>query len=102
MASLRESGVRTLKPRLGNLGNVLDQEEGQCRLLQLESPVLLTSEFQAMRAYMGESAAVAGCTFNPEGGANALRDALQSIRRQAEDAGRRGARQTHRSDRTSG
>ena len=66
--SLRESRVMTLKTRLGNLGNVLDQEESQCRLLQLESPVLLTSEFQAMRAYMGESAAVVDCTFNPEGG----------------------------------
>ena len=66
--SLRESRVMTLKTRLGNLGNVLDQEEGQCRLLQLESPVLLTSEFQAMRAYMGESAAVVDCTLSiPEG-----------------------------------
>src|SRR5882724_11996899 len=89
--SLRESRVMTLKTRLGNLGNVLAQEEGQCRLLQLESPVLLTSEFQAMRIYMGESAAVVDCTFNPRSGDNALRDAVQSIRRQAEDAVRGGA-----------
>jgi len=89
--SLRESRVMTLKTRLGNLGNVLDQEESQCRLLQLESPVLLTSEFEAMRIYMGESAAVVDCTFNPEGGDHALRDAVQSIRRQAEDAVRGGA-----------
>ena len=100
--SLRESRVMTLKTRLGNLGNVLDQEEGQCRLLQLESPVLLTSEFQAMRAYMGESAAVVDCTFNPEGGDNALRDAVQSIRRQAEDAVRGGAVHIILSDETSG
>src|SRR6266404_2980265 len=89
--SLRESRVMTLKTRLGNLGNVLDQEESQCRLLQLESPVLLTSEFEAMRIYMGESAAVVDCTFNPRSGDNALRDAVQSIRRQAEDAVRGGA-----------
>ena len=100
--SLRESRVMTLKTRLGNLGNVLDQEEGQCRLLQLESPVLLTSEFQAMRAYMGESAAVVDCTFNPEGGDNALRDAVQPIRRQAEDAVRGGAVHIILSDETSG
>ena len=100
--SLRESRVMTLKTRLGNLGNVLDQEEGQCRLLQLESPVLLTSEFQAMRAYMGESAAVVDCTFNPDGGDNALRDAVQSIRRQAEDAVRGGAVHIILSDETSG
>jgi glutamate synthase (NADPH/NADH) large chain len=89
--SLRESRVMTLKTRLGNLGNVLDQEESQCRLLQLESPVLLTSEFEAMRIYMGESAAVVDCTFDPQGGDQALRDAVQSIRRQAEDAVRGGA-----------
>ncbi|HEY2112981.1 MAG TPA: glutamate synthase central domain-containing protein, partial [Dongiaceae bacterium] len=100
--SLRESRVMTLKTRLGNLGNVLDQEEGQCRLLQLESPVLLTSEFQAMRAYMGESAAVVDCTFNPDGGDNALRDAVQSIRRQAEDAVRGGAVHIILSDEASG
>jgi glutamate synthase (NADPH/NADH) large chain len=89
--SLRESRVMTLKTRLGNLGNVLDQEESQCRLLQLESPMLLTSEFEAMRIYMGESAAVVDCTFDPQGGDQALRDAVQSIRRQAEDAVRGGA-----------
>ncbi|MEA2783027.1 MAG: glutamate synthase large chain [Rhodospirillaceae bacterium] len=89
--SLRESRVMTLKTRLGNLGNVLDQEEGQCRLLQLESPLLLTSEFQAMCAYMGDSVAVVDCSFDPAGGENALRDAVQSVRRQAEDAVRGGA-----------
>ncbi len=34
--SLREKRVMSLKTRLGNLGNVLDQDESQCRLLQLE------------------------------------------------------------------
>src|SRR6516165_9168733 len=100
--SLRESRVMTLKTRLGNLGNVLDQEEGQCRLLQLESPVLLTSEFQAMRAYMGGSAAVVDCTFDPSAGDNALREAVQSIRRQAEDAVRGGAVHVILTDEASG
>ncbi len=61
--SLRETRVMTLKTRLGNLGNVLDEDETQCDLLQLESPVLSTAEFQAMRAYMGASACVVDCTF---------------------------------------
>jgi len=30
----------SLKTRLGNLGNILDEDESQTRLLQLESPVL--------------------------------------------------------------
>ncbi|TXH37484.1 MAG: glutamate synthase large subunit [Rhodospirillaceae bacterium] len=89
--SLREARVMSLKTRLGNLGNVLDEDESQCRLLQLDSPVLLTAEFQAMRAYMGESAAEIDCTFDPKGGDHALRDAIQAIRRQAEDAVRGGA-----------
>ncbi len=96
--SLREARVMSLKTRLGNLGNVLDEDESQCRLLQLESPVLLTAEFQAMRVYMGESAAEIDCTFDPKGGDLALRDALQSIRRQAEDAVRGGATHVTLSD----
>ncbi|MET1026778.1 MAG: glutamate synthase large subunit, partial [Dongiaceae bacterium] len=89
--SLREARVMSLKTRLGNLGNVLDEDESQCRLLQLESPVLLTAEFDAMRVYMGTSVAEIDCTFDPTDGELALRDALQSIRRQAEDAVRGGA-----------
>ena len=88
--SLREKRVMTLKTRLGNLGNILDQDESQCRLLQLDSPVLLTSEFLAMRAYVGDSAVEIDCTFDADGGDNALRDAIQGIRRQAEDAVRGG------------
>ncbi|MBI2256283.1 MAG: glutamate synthase large subunit [Proteobacteria bacterium] len=89
--SLREKRVMSLKTRLGNLGNVLDQDESQCRLLQLDSPVLTTAEFQAMCAYMGESVAEIDCTFDVTGNDNALREAIQLIRRQAEDAVRGGA-----------
>ena len=48
--SLRERRVMTLKTRLGNLGNILDEDESQCRVLQLESPVLSNAEFEAMQA----------------------------------------------------
>ena len=89
--SLREARVMTLKTRLGNLGNIMDQAEGQCRLLQLESPVLLTAEFEAMHHYMGETVVVVDCSFDPADGEHALRDAIQRIRRQAEDAVRGGA-----------
>jgi glutamate synthase (NADPH) large chain len=89
--SLRETRVMSLKTRLGNLGNILDEDASQCRLLQLESPVLTTAEFRAMRAYMGETAAQIDCTFAPRLGPNALRDALKRIRQEAEDAVRGGA-----------
>jgi len=88
--SLRESRVMSLKTRLGNLGNILDEEESQCELLQLESPVLSNAEFHAMRAYMGRTAAEIDCVFDPKAGDHALADALQRIQREAEDAVRGG------------
>ncbi|WP_029011991.1 glutamate synthase large subunit [Niveispirillum irakense] len=89
--SLRETRVMSLKTRLGNLGNILDEDASQCRLLQLESPVLTTAEFRAMRNYMGDTAAEIDCTFDLAGGENALRDGLRRIRQEAEDAVRGGA-----------
>ena len=54
--SLREYRVMSLKTRLGNLGNILDEDESQTRLLQLDSPVLSNARFEAMAEYMGDSA----------------------------------------------
>jgi glutamate synthase (NADPH/NADH) large chain len=88
--SLRERRVMTLKTRLGNLGNVLDEAPEQCELLQLDSPVLTNAEFDAMRAYMGASAVDIDCTFDPAGGDGAMRAALERIQREAEDAVRGG------------
>ena len=97
--SLRERRVMTLKTRLGNLGNILDEDESQCRLLQLDSPVLSNAEFDAMRVHMGTTAFDIDCTFEaPEsvgeitGEASdlALREALARIQRESEDAVRGG------------
>jgi len=87
--SLRENRVMSLKTRLGNLGNILDEDESQCDLLILESPVLSNAEFEAMREYMGKTCAEIDCTFAPDG-EGALKDALARIRREAEDAVRGG------------
>ncbi|UEM22139.1 glutamate synthase large subunit [Skermanella mucosa] len=89
--SLRERRVMSLRTRLGNLGNILEEDATQCSLLQLESPVLTTAEFRAMREYMGETSAEIDCTFDVAGGPNALRDALRRIRQESEDAVRGGA-----------
>jgi glutamate synthase (NADPH/NADH) large chain len=100
--SLRERRVMTLKTRLGNLGNVLAEDEAQCRMLLLDSPVLSNAEFAAMRTYMGETAATIDCTFEttsesggdsegePGPAEHALRDALERIRHEAEMAVRQG------------
>ena len=88
--SLRETRVMTLKTRLGNLGNVLDEDAGQCDLLQLESPVLSTAEFDAMAATMGEAACRVDCTFPVADGEAGLRAAIERIRHEAEDGVRAG------------
>ncbi|KJS43472.1 MAG: glutamate synthase [Rhodospirillaceae bacterium BRH_c57] len=92
---LRETRVMSLNTRLGNLGNILDEDASQCELLQLESPVLTTAEHRAMRATMKDTAAIVDCTFGIDGcgngGAeNALRDAITRIQQEAEDAVRGG------------
>ncbi|MGH7056695.1 MAG: glutamate synthase large subunit [Acetobacteraceae bacterium] len=88
--SLRESRVMTLRTRLGNLGNVLEEDATQCDLLQLESPVLSTAEFLAMRDYMGASACAVDCTFLAADGEAGLRAALERIRHEAEEGVRAG------------
>ena len=88
--SLRETRVMSLKTRLGNLGNILAEDESQCNLLQLNSPVLSNKEFDAMRVYMGDTARDIDCTFDPYGGPNALRTSISRIQREAEDAVRGG------------
>ena len=89
--SLRERRVMTLKTRLGNLGNILEEDESQTRVLQLDSPVLTTAEYRAMRAHMGITAKEIDCTFDPAAGDIGLRDALKRIRQEAEDGVRGGA-----------
>lgn len=100
--SLRETRVMTLKTRLGNLGNVLDEDSSQFDLLQLESPVLSTAEFEAMRAHMGETVCLVDCTFPVSEGEAGLRSALQRIRREAEEGVRSGCKHVILTDEAAG
>ncbi len=88
--SLRERRVMSIRTRLGNLGNILAEDPSQCRLLQLESPVLSNAEFAAMRAYMGATAVEIDATFPVAGGEQALRDALARMREEAAQSVRNG------------
>ena len=89
--SLREYRVMTLNTRLGNLGNILNQDEGQTRLIQLETPILSNAQFRGLYSHIGSNAAVIDCTFNMSDGENALREAMDRVRTEAEDAVRGGA-----------
>ncbi len=88
--SLRERNVMTIRTRLGNLGNILDESPEQSEMLSLQSPIVLNAEFEAMRKYMGDTAARIDCTFDPKGGLDAMRQAFERINKEAEDAVRSG------------
>ena len=88
--SLREARVMTLATRLGNLGNVLDEDASQTDILFLRSPVLTNREFSAIRTHMGESSVEIDATFPIDGGEEALRLSVEGLQREAEDAVRRG------------
>ena len=88
--SLRETRVMSLTTRLGNLGNVLDQDERQCDLLQLATPMLTSGEHAALREFLGANSCVIDCTFPAEAGEAGLRAAIERIRREAEEGVRAG------------
>ncbi|MDB5316804.1 MAG: glutamate synthase large subunit, partial [Rhodospirillales bacterium] len=88
--SLRETRVMTLKTRLGNLGNILDEDPNQCEMLMLDSPVLSNAEFEAMRSYMGETVCQVDATFATDEGEQGLRRAIDRIKREAEEGVRSG------------
>jgi glutamate synthase (NADPH/NADH) large chain len=89
--SLRERRVMSLRTRLGNLGNVLDEDENQCDLLQLESPVLTTAESGPCAATWARRGRDRLHLRRTTTRGSALRDALRRICREAEDAVRGGA-----------
>ncbi|MFN3953750.1 MAG: glutamate synthase large subunit [Pararhodobacter sp.] len=87
--SLRESRVMSLKTRFGNLKNVLDESSAQTEILVLESPFIANEEFRVMAEEFGDSVAMIDCTI--AAGEDALRQGLERIRAEAEDAVRSGA-----------
>src|SRR6516225_10017991 len=69
----------TIRTRLGNLGNILDESPEQSEMLSLQSPIVLNAEFEAMRKYMGDTAARIDCAFDPKGGLDAMRSGCLHI-----------------------
>jgi len=91
--SLREGRVMSLKTRFGNLKNVLDETSAQTEILVLDSPFLANAEFDVMVEKFGAHVAVIDCTFAVGAGHDDLRQGLERIRAEAEDAVRSGAGQ---------
>ena len=87
---LREWRVMSLKTRYGNLGNIFDEDPSQTTILEIDSPVLSTTELDAVVDYFGSGARTIDCSFRAEGDAS-LADALERIRQEAEEAIRGGS-----------
>ncbi|MEL6754183.1 MAG: glutamate synthase-related protein, partial [Pseudomonadota bacterium] len=90
---LREDRVMSLKTRFKNLGNVLATDETQQDVFVLESPVLTTGMYERLRNLLGKQVTEIDCTFDADaatGNGRVLKEALDRIRSEAEDAVRAG------------
>ncbi|MEM9249324.1 MAG: glutamate synthase large subunit [Pseudomonadota bacterium] len=89
--SLREYRVMSLKTRFGNLKNVLDESSAQTEIIVLDSPFVGNAQFDKLVENFGAPGAELDCTFPAGEGPSALREGLERIRAEAEEAVRSGA-----------
>ncbi len=88
--SLRERVVMSLRTRIGNLSNILDEDQSQCDHLQLNSPVLSINQFKTMRNYMKDKVQIIDTTMDLNDEKNNFKKELDRINKEAEDAVRSG------------
>ena len=104
---LREAGVMSLKTRFKNLGNILAEDETQTDVYVLESPVLTNGMYERIVGFIGEQQVCRlDATMAPpaEGAIPgvALRNALNRLREEAEEAALSGRSQIVITDEASG
>ncbi|MEM9552070.1 MAG: glutamate synthase central domain-containing protein, partial [Pseudomonadota bacterium] len=87
--SLREYRVMSLKTRFGNLKNVLDESSSQTEIVVLESPFVGNAQWAKLAEQFDAPLVEINCTFEP--GEGSLREGLERIRAEAEEAVRSGA-----------
>ena len=86
---LREERTMSLKTRFRNLGNVLQQDEKQTEVFVLESPVISTGMYVRMKEHLEGRFYEIDCVFPVHEGEpqeHALRQAIDRVRAEAEDA----------------
>src|SRR5213594_1629695 len=89
---LRETLVMSLRMQLGRRGSLLTEGPADLRLVRDEHPVLLEDEMAALRAVAGVQAVTLAATWDPTGGPDGLRAAVELVCRGAERAVQAGAR----------
>src|SRR6059036_3519053 len=88
---LREGLVMSLRMHLGRRGSLLVDRPTGLRLVRLEHPVLLEAEMAALWNVVGVQAVTLPALWNPDGGPEALRTALDQLCRAAGRAAGHGA-----------
>ena len=88
---LREGLVMSLRMHLGRRGSLLVDRPTGLRLVRLEHPVLLEAEMAALWNVAGVQAVTLPALWNPDGGPEALRTALDQLCRAAGRAAGHGA-----------
>ena len=88
--SLRERVVMSLRTRIGNLSNILDEDQSQCDHLQLSSPVLSINQFKTMRQYMKDDVQIIDTTMDLTTKGFSFKKELDRINKEAEEAVRSG------------
>ena len=88
--SLREQVVMSLKTRLGNLGNIVEEDSEQCNLVLLESPFLLNHELSTLKAHLNQFTTEIDCTYDINSKTDFLNE-IQRICAEAEQAVRSGS-----------
>lgn len=87
--SIRERAGMSLTTTLGSPYKA-DGSENDKPCIKLDTPVLTNGAFAAAREKMGSDVVEIDCTFDPNGGDNVLRNALDQIKAQARIAARKG------------
>ena len=96
--SLRETRVMSLKTRFSNLGNILDDEATQQGVMVIDTPVMTNLGWGLLKQHFGKQVAEIDCTFEINGGPDALRAAIARVRDEAEIAVRSGKSQLFLTD----
>tara|TARA_Y100000590_G_scaffold470431_1_gene664851 strand:- start:6877 stop:11379 length:4503 start_codon:yes stop_codon:yes gene_type:complete len=90
MDSLRETNVMSLNTRLGNLCNILEENETQCNFILLNSPFLFTSEYEFLKKKLKNKSKEIDCIFSVNKKNDNLEKSIKKIQLEAEESVRSG------------
>ena len=69
----------SLKTRLGNLGNIAEEDSEQCNLVLLQSPILLDNELETLKEHLGQLTTEIDCTYDRNDETNFLNEIQRSV-----------------------